>query len=157
MTGITRRQACTDIDQRGFTLIEIVIIIVTLGILAAVAVPKFVELTENSKVNATQQEMLTLKRAIAGNPDVVAGGEYVDRGFEGDVGFAPSRLVDLVRKPDSIGAYNPLTRLGWNGPYIDSSGGEYLSDAWGHAYVYQAAGRTILSAADGSDSIRVTF
>jgi hypothetical protein len=99
---------------------------------------------------------LTLKRAIVGNPDVVAGGEYVDRGFEGDVGFAPSRLIDLVRKPDSISTYNPLTRLGWNGPYLDSSRSEYLSDAWGDAYVYQPAGRAVLSTG-GADTLRVTF
>jgi type II secretory pathway pseudopilin PulG len=157
MIGLTRCLHTTDVDDRGFTLIEIVIIIVTLGILAAVAVPKFVDLTENSKINATKQEMLTLKRAIEGNPEVVAGGEYVDRGFEGDVGFVPARLVDLVTKPDSIAIYNPLTRLGWNGPYLDSSGGEYLSDAWGNAYIYLAAGRTILSTAGGSDTLRVTF
>jgi type II secretory pathway pseudopilin PulG len=143
--------------QTGFTLIEIVIIIVTLGILAAVAVPKFVDLTQSSKVNATKQELMTLKRAIIGNPDVVAGGEYVDRGFEGDVGYPPSRLADLVRKPDSIAVYNPLARHGWNGPYVDSLGGHYAVDAWGNTYVYSSAARTILSTGGGADTIRVTF
>ena len=143
--------------QRGFTLIEIVIIIVTLGILAAVAVPKFVDLTDNAKVNATKQELLTLKRGIIGNPDVVAGGEYVDRGFEGDVGFVPSSLHDLVVKPDSVAPYNVLNRLGWNGPYVDSAGGEFATDAWGTPYVYLAGARTILSTGGGSDTIRVTF
>ncbi len=146
----------TRLDQGGFTLIELVIIIVTLGILAAVAIPKFGNMAESSKVNATKKEMMELKRAIVGNPDVISGGEYVDRGFEGDVCFLPSLLGDLVVKPDSVTTYNKLTRLGWNGPYIDSSGGNYLKDAWGVVYVYDPSNRRVLSVG-GPDTITITF
>jgi len=145
------------LDQFGFTLIELVIIIVTLGILAAVAVPKFADMAEASKVNATRQELQALKKAIIGDPSVTAGGSYVDRGFEGDVGFVPGRLLDLVSRPDSVAAYNALTRLGWNGPYIDSSGAVYLSDAWGGAYVFVPAARTIMSVGAAHDTVSVTF
>ncbi|UCC44859.1 MAG: prepilin-type N-terminal cleavage/methylation domain-containing protein [Candidatus Zixiibacteriota bacterium] len=142
--------------QQGFTLVELVMIIVVLGILAAVAIPKFTDVSESSKITATKKEMLTLKTALAGNPDAVAGGKYVDRGFEGDVGFVPSLLQDLVAKPDSVSAYNKLTSLGWNGPYIDSTEGNYLKDAWGTDYVYQPSNRRIISVG-GSDSIIVGF
>lgn len=142
-------------SEAGFTLIELVIVIVTLGILAAVAIPKFADIADSSRVSATTQEMLTLKRAIVGNPAVVAGGKHTDRGFEGDVGFVPNRLEDLVSKPDSVALYNPLTRLGWNGPYIDSAAGDYLSDAWNTNYVYMPGSRLIRSL--GSDTISVTF
>jgi prepilin-type N-terminal cleavage/methylation domain-containing protein len=142
--------------QAGFTLIELVMIIVVLGVLAAVAIPKLGDVTENSKITATKKELLALKVAIAGNPDAVAGGKYVDRGFEGDVGFAPSSLQDLVIKPDSISAYDKLTSLGWNGPYIDSTEGNYLKDSWGVDYAYQPSSRRIISVG-GSDSIIVGF
>ena len=144
-------------SQGGFTLIELVIIIVTLGILAAVAVPKFSDMANSSKVNATRQELQALKKAITGDPSVTAGGAYIDRGFEGDVGFVPGCLQDLVRKPDSVVAYNALTRLGWNGPYIDSAAGAYLADAWGGAYVYQPGSRQILSVGSSHDTVKVTF
>jgi type II secretory pathway pseudopilin PulG len=131
-------------------------IIVVLGILAAVAIPRFSDMGEASKEAATRQELATLKRAIAGDASVVAAGQVVNRGFEGDVGFAPSRLEDLATKPDSVVGYNPLTRLGWNGPYIGADNGLYLNDAWEAAYVYQPTQRRIVSVG-GSDSISVTF
>jgi len=144
------------LDQRGFTLIELVIIIVVLGILAAVAIPKFADMADSSRIAATQKEMQSLREAIIGNPQVVSSGVVIDRGFMGDVGFTPSQLVDLAVKPDSVPAYDKLTRLGWNGPYIDGAGDDYLSDAWGTAYSYDPAGRRIVSVG-GSDSIQVTF
>ncbi len=144
------------LGQRGFTLIELVIIIVVLGILAGFAVPRFADMTSSSKSTATLDEMNGLKKAIIGNPSAIAGGEYIDRGFEGDIGYAPSRLQDLAAKPDSIASYNKLNRIGWNGPYIDSSGDVYLTDAWGANYVYDRAGRRIISTG-GPDSLIVNF
>jgi prepilin-type N-terminal cleavage/methylation domain-containing protein len=151
-----RSTASRQLGQRGFTLIELVIIIVVLGIIAGFAVPRFSDLASNSKETATLDEMNSLKKAIIGNPAALAGGEYIDRGFEGDVGYPPTNLLDLAAKPDSLAAYNKLTRLGWNGPYVDSSGGAYLADAWGTTYIYDRIGRRIVSAG-GPDSLIVNF
>ncbi len=142
--------------QRGFTLIELVMVIVILGLVAAIVVPRMGGLSESSRINATESEMLMLKRAIIGNPSAIAGGRYFDVGFEGDVGHPPASLAELGSKPDTVPAYDKFTRIGWNGPYIDTSGGEYLTDAWGAAYVYNPALRTIMSVG-GSDTIIASF
>ena len=141
------------INQKGFTLIELVIIIVILGIVASVAIPRFGAFTESSKINATRDEMRLIKQAIVGNPAVVSGGQYVDRGFEGDVGFPPSNLADLVRKPDSIPAYERISRIGWNGPYLDSAGNIYLYDSWDSAYSYDPSARTLTAVGPDPDIV----
>jgi prepilin-type N-terminal cleavage/methylation domain-containing protein len=41
-------------NQKGFTLIEIIAVLVILGILAAVAIPKFIDLQEESRTRAVQ-------------------------------------------------------------------------------------------------------
>lgn len=140
----------------GFTLIELVIVIIVLGIVAAVGIPKIGRLLESSRLNATKAEMHELKLAIVGNPQLVAGGTFVNCGFLGDVGFAPQRLADLVNRPDSIPAFDKIIGIGWNGPYIDTADGESFKDAWGVDYVFDPVGRTIASTGSGTD-ITVSF
>ena len=143
--------------KQGYTLIEIITVIILIGIIAAVAIPKFGNFTNSARINATREEMAAIKKAIIGNPSAIAGGEYIDRGFEGDVGHVPSTLSDLVAKPDSISAYDPITRLGWNGPYLDSAESNYLRDAWDNNYFYNPLTRTIISTGGGTDTILIRF
>lgn len=51
-------------NQRGFTLIELVIVLILLGILAAVAVPKFMNLQEEAKKSGVKGAVASVRSAI---------------------------------------------------------------------------------------------
>ena len=54
-------------QQSGFTLIELIIVIVILGILAATALPKFVDLSSDAKASALKGVVGTLNAAMSTN------------------------------------------------------------------------------------------
>jgi prepilin-type N-terminal cleavage/methylation domain-containing protein len=52
-------------NQKGFTLIELMIVVAIIGILAAVAIPKFAQMLEKSREGATKGNIGALKSAIS--------------------------------------------------------------------------------------------
>lgn len=51
-------------EQKGFTLVELVVVIAILGILIAIGVPKYNDITRNSKIKAHQATARTIMSAI---------------------------------------------------------------------------------------------
>ena len=51
-------------NEEGFTLIEIIAVLIVLGILAAVAVPKYIDLTTQSKIKAAEGQVAEMKATL---------------------------------------------------------------------------------------------
>ncbi len=97
--------------QAGFTLIEILLVVVIIGILAAVAVPKFSGRIGQSKVSACRASLTSISLAL----DM----------YEIDHGNYPPSLNDLVT---GSGAE-------WHGPYLKQG---LPKDPWGNPFIYAA-------------------
>lgn len=112
--------------NRGFTLIEIMVVVVILGVLAAIIVPKFLSRPDEAKVTKAKVDIKGLEEALGL--------------FKLDNGFYPSTeqgLKALVSKPESgrIPAKFPeggyLKRVPadpWDKPYLYLSPGQQNRD-----------------------------
>ncbi|MCP4584290.1 MAG: type II secretion system protein [candidate division Zixibacteria bacterium] len=132
-------------QRNGFTLIEMVLVIVIMGIISTIAMKSLQSSTEQRRFDATTEEMEVLARAIVGDERLVSGGVRADFGYVGDVGALPSSLDDLIANP---GGYAT-----WKGPYFRVDFSEHTDDhqrdAWNELYTY-TGGVTIASSGGGS-------
>jgi len=104
--------------QQGFSLIEIMVVVVIIGILAALIVPRLMDRPDQARVVAARQDLAALMQAL--------------KLFKLDNGRYPSAeqgLQALVKPPQGSGTM-PVT------PYLD----RLPNDPWGHPYQYQIPG-----------------
>ncbi len=130
-------------NESGFTLIELAIIIVILGVLATVATTKFNDSFDDAYFESAQRELKALSFAIAGNPDLISKGARTDFGYIGDNGALPPNLDALATNPGLAT---------WDGPYISSSfdNDEFKKDPWGVDYIYND---TLIRSSGSGDNI----
>jgi general secretion pathway protein G len=115
------RRSFGHVVQRGFTLIEIMVVVVIMGILAALVVPKLMGRADDARITAARQDIATLMQAL--------------KLYKLDNQRYPTTeqgLQALVSKPTSGPAAN-----GWkNGGYVD----KLPKDPWGGQYQYLSPG-----------------
>ena len=140
------------ISQEGYSLFELLIVIVVIGIISTVTLKSLGSSVEVARVSETTAELDQIAYAIAGDPALVTGGGRTDFGYVGDVGSLPPNLDAQISNP---GGYAT-----WDGPYLrdefynttTSSAYAFKTDAWSAAYNY--SGLTITSTGSGSSLTR---
>lgn len=106
------------LKRTGFTLLELLVVMVIIGLLASYVGPRFFNQIGKSEIKAARAQ-------------VDAFGKALDT-YRLDVGHYPSTtqgLRALVEKPDS--------ETKWTGPYLQKG---VPSDPWGQPYVYSSPG-----------------
>ena len=101
--------------QAGFSLIEIILVVVLIGGIVAFAATRILGGGDRAKVNLAKAQVQTLAEKV--------------QQFEMDTGSLPGSLDDLVKAPGGAS--------GWLGPYAKDS---ELKDPWNHPYVYTMPG-----------------
>ena len=120
-------------SQDGFTLIELMVVILIIGLLATIVVQNLRSATDKAKRVKAQADISQLKSAL-------------DRYYL-DAGSYPTTeqgLAALIASP-SAGNDPP----DWAGPYIE----KIPPDPWGHQYFYQSDGNQYLLKSFGADGV----
>ena len=105
-------------QERGFTLIEVLVVITILTILAALIVPRIMDRPDQARVTAAKNDIRAIGNAL--------------NLYRLDNSTYPSTeqgLKALIAKPNNLAK--------WDGPYLDKA---LPLDPWGHPYTYKAPG-----------------
>ena len=118
-------------SRKGFTLIELMVVIVILGLLAALVAPKFLKRGEEAKVTTTEVQMKYIEQAL--------------KLYKLHNSFYPTTeqgLKALVEKPEE----DPVPK-NWKGPYME----KIPKDAWGNDFIYISDGKQFNLISPGPD------
>ena len=99
----------------GFTLIELVIGLIIVGLIAAIGIPVYQGFVERAKRTSTEENLRLFKSSI--------------QLYQLDTNSYPSKLKDLEKRPT-----DEKIKAKWRGPYIDPVPEE---DGWGAPFVYK--------------------
>lgn len=105
--------------ENGFTLIEVLLVMVILTVLAAVVVPKFTKRSEQARITAARTDIANLEVALDA--------------YEVDNGRYPSKSEGLKALVE-----NRSNDENWKGPYLKRG---VPVDPWGNPYIYTQPGR----------------
>ena len=106
--------------QKGFTLMEMLVVLVVIGLIAAVAIPQVMKLLGGAKHKAARIQLETISQSL----------NY----YQLDVGAYPTTEQGLKALWQS-----PAQDVAWNGPYVRQE--RQLLDPWGRPFIYRSPGQ----------------
>ena len=124
--------------SKGFTLIEMLVVMVLIGLLAGLVGPKLFGRVDSSKVQTASAQIKMFKGSL--------------ETFRLDVGRFPSQSEGLNALNQAPA--DERARARWHGPYLDQ---DLPPDPWGNPYVYSlpgAAGQPFALYSLGADGKR---
>lgn len=106
---------------RGFTLLEMLVVMMILGLLAGLVGPKLFTKVDSSKVQTTNTQVKMLKGSL--------------ESLHLDIGRFPTQSegLSLLNSPPT----DEKQKARWHGPYLDS---DLPQDPWGNPYQYSLPG-----------------
>jgi general secretion pathway protein G len=113
--GMRRNPSANMLRSAGFTLIEMIAVLVLIGLIMSVVANKIGDSINRGKVNAGIAQMRSLATKV--------------ENYALDNGSPPASLNDLITRPGDAS--------NWNGPYANEAA---LKDPFGHAFQYKAPG-----------------
>ena len=105
--------------EAGFTLMEMLVVLVVIGLIAAVAVPQVMKLLESAKHKAARIQLETVSNSL--------------NAYQLDIGSYPTQQqgLEVLWKP--VGDMPD-----WSGPYVRRD--HQLIDPWGRPLIYHSPG-----------------
>ena len=110
-----KRKCRNRVAQAGFTLIEVLLVVVIIGILVGVAMPRLGGRVEQAKESRARADIASIGTAL--------------RLYEVDTGSYPPSLSALLT--------NPGNAQNWRGPYLEKG---VPKDPWDNEYLYTFPG-----------------
>ncbi len=107
-------------QSAGFTLIEIMVVVIVIGILAATIIPQFMNTAQDAKISKAKSDVAEIEGALE------RFNVHMDR-----YPTSEESLKALVEAPTGA-------EKDWRGPYLNM----VRSDPWGHQYQYRVPGHT---------------
>jgi len=116
MVQILKKRNTLPCSNGGFTLIEILLVVIIIGILAGLVMPNIMGRGEEARKQATRAD---ISGGLAAALDL----------FELDNGKYPEGLEHLIKDPGTVN--------NWRGPYVKKG---IPKDPWGNTYMYKFPG-----------------
>jgi len=105
-------------SESGFTLVELLVVMVIIGLLAALVGPNIMKAGDKGRISSTKAQIANFGTALDS--------------FRLDIGRYPTSQEGLQALQE-----RPAGADRWDGPYLKKA---VPLDAWGHPYVYRSPG-----------------